>query len=165
MELTRRDFLKTSGATAGGLILYGVWNKDMALASPQQIPLHKKVGEKTTICPYCGVGCSIIMAVEEGRITNTEGDPDHPINQGTLCPKGGSLYQVANNEHRLTKVLYRAPGTVDWEEKSWDWAIEHVARRIKETRDQNWVAKDGEGNVINRTEAIASVGSVFPNDQ
>ena len=165
MELTRRDFLKTSGATAGGLILYGVWNKDMALASPQQIPLHKKVGEKTTICPYCGVGCSIIMAVEEGRITNTEGDPDHPINQGTLCPKGGSLYQVANNEHRLTKVLYRAPRTVDWQEKSWDWAIEHVARRIKETRDRNWAAKDGEGNVINRTEAIASVGSVFPNDE
>jgi len=134
-------------------------------ALPQEIPLHKKIGEKTTICPYCGVGCSVIMAVEEGEITNTEGDPDHPINQGTLCPKGSSLYQVTNNEHRLTKVLYRAPGATDWQEKTWDWAIEQVANRIKDTRDRNWVEKNKEAKLVNRTEAVASIGSVFPNDE
>ena len=165
MELSRRDFLRLSGAGTGGFLLYGVLNQDKAFASPKRLPLKKKIGEKTTICPYCGVGCGAIMAVAEGEIINIEGDPDNPINEGSLCSKGASLRQVAGNEQRLTKVLYRAPDGIDWEEKTWDWALEQVARRIKETRDANWTGTDGDGHLVNRTEAIASLGSVFPNSE
>ena len=165
MELNRRDFLKLSGASAGSFFLYSTLSTEQVLAFPKQLPLMKKVGEITTVCPYCGVGCGAIMAVEEGKIANIEGDPDHPINEGSLCCKGASLLQVANNEQRLTKALYRAPQSVDWEEKTWDWAIEQVARRIKETRDTHWLGTDSEGHLVNRTEAIASLGSVFPNSE
>ena len=120
MELSRRDFLKLSGAGAGGFFLYSVLKQDKALASPKQLPLKKKIGERTTICPYCGVGCSAIMAVKDGKLVNIEGDPDSPINEGSLCSKGASLYQVANNEERLTTVKYRAAGAADWEDMNWD---------------------------------------------
>jgi len=165
MQLNRRDFFKLSGAGAGGLFLYGLLKQDRVLAFPKQLPLKKKIGEKTTVCSYCGVGCSAIMAIEDGKIINIEGDPDNPINQGSLCSKGASLRQVANNGWRLTKVLYRAPRSAEWEEKTWDWAIDQIAGRIKKTRDDNWVGVDGEGHVANRTEAIASVGSVFTNSE
>jgi formate dehydrogenase-N alpha subunit len=165
-KLSRRDFLRLSAAGGGGTGL-GL------LAGPSQthargiedFPLHKKVGEITTICPYCGVGCGVLMGVEEGRIVNIEGDPDHPINEGSLCPKGLALRELANNESRLTKVLCRAPGGTDWEEKTWDWAIEQIARRIKQSRDTSWLEKDNDGYVVNRTEGIASVGSIFPNSE
>jgi len=169
MELSRRDFFKLSGAGAGGILLYQVLGKPTSLAtaasSMPQIPLHKRIGELITVCPYCGVGCNAIMAVEDGKIVSIEGDPDNPVSEGSLCPKGRSLYQLANNERRLTQVLYRAPGAGAWQEVSWDWAIEQVASRIKETRDANWVETDAEGRTVNRTEAIASLGSVFPNSE
>ena len=165
MELSRRDFLKLSGVGGGGFLLYGILNQDKAFALSKRLPLKKKMGEKTTICPYCGVGCGAIMTVEGGEIINIEGDPDNPINEGSLCSKGASLRQVAGNPQRLTKVLYRAPNGAGWEEKSWDWALEQIARSIKETRDTNWTEKDGDGNLVNRTEAIASLGSVFPNSE
>ena len=90
MELTRRGFIKISGASSAGFLLFkgAGWKKVLGY-SP--ITLHKKIGEKTTICPYCGVGCSAIIAVEDGRITNIEGDPESPISEGSLCPKGASI--------------------------------------------------------------------------
>jgi len=143
MELSRRDFFKLSGAGVGGVfLLKGLRAKSVFASSPKSHPLHKRIGETTTICPYCGVGCSAIMAMEDGKIINIDGDPDHPISEGSLCPKGKSLYQLANNERRLTNVLYRAPGARDWQEKTWDWAIEQIAHRIKQTRDANWVVED-----------------------
>jgi formate dehydrogenase major subunit len=165
MEVSRRDFLKLSGAGAGGIFLYGILKPDKAYALPKQLPLKKKIGERTTICPYCGVGCGAIMAVEDGKIVNIEGDPDHPINEGSLCSKGASLRQLADNSFRLTRVLYRPPAGTEWEEKTWDWAIEQIAKKIKTTRDASWIDRDKEGRIINRTEAIASVGSVFPNSE
>ena len=161
-KLSRRHFLVLCAATNAGLLLP---TGSAAAKGIGDFPLHKKIGEITTICPYCGVGCGVLMAVENGKIVNIEGDPDHPVNQGSLCSKGASLYQLANNERRLTKVLYRAPGSPDWEEKDWEWAIDQVARRIKETRDAGWLEKDEEGHLVNRTEAVASVGSVFPNSE
>jgi len=162
MELSRREFLKLSGAGAGGLAVFGLIKPELVGAGelPQAIPLHKKVGETTTICPYCGVGCGFLVASENGVLVNIEGDPEHPINKGGACAKGGAQYQLsAQNPLRLSKVLYRAPGASAWEEKSWDWAFDEIAKRIKNTRDNNWVEKDKDGNLVNRTEAIASLGS------
>jgi len=166
MKLTRRDFLKVCGGTAGGVALLGMLGPESFLeAAPIDIPLRKRIGEKTTICCYCGVGCGAIMAVESGKIINIEGDPDHPVNKGSLCPKGEALYELANSERRLKSVLYRSPGATSWDEKPWDWAIEQVARRIKDTRDSNWISKDKDGKVVNRVEVVASLGSVFPNSE
>jgi len=165
VELSRRDFLKLSGAGTGGFFLYSFLKQDRAFASPKQLPLKKKIGETTTICPYCGVGCSAIMAVENGKIVNIEGDPDSPINEGSLCSKGASLRQVANNEDRLTTVKHRAAGAIDWEDTNWDDAIAKIAARIKATRDNNFIETDSSGNTVNRIEAIASIGSVFPNSE
>jgi formate dehydrogenase major subunit len=89
----------------------------------------------------------------------TEGDADHPINQGSLCAKGASAYQIAQNDKRITKVLYRAPNSNKWQEKPWDWALKEIAKRVKKTRDATFVAKDDKGQVVNRCASIASVGS------
>ncbi len=165
MELTRRDFLKASGAGIGAAVLFGAAGSIGGSAAAGTHTLHKQIGEKTTTCPYCGVGCGAIMAVQDGKLVSIEGDPDHPVNEGSLCPKGASLYQIANNEQRVTKVLYRSAGGSSWEEKTWDWALGEIASRIKQTRDDSWVSTDGDGYLVNRTEAIASVGSVFPNSE
>jgi formate dehydrogenase major subunit len=117
----------------------------------------------TTICPYCAVGCGALVMSEkrDGKsvVVNVEGDPDHPISEGTLCPKGASLYQLANNENRLRKVLYRPPGAAEYEEKEWSWAAREIARRIKSTRDATFTARNAKGEVVNRTTGIASLGS------
>ena len=167
MKLTRRDFLKLCGGTTAGVALLGMLGPESFLeAAPIDIPLRKKIGEKTTICCYCGVGCGAIVASDEnGKATNIEGDPDHPINQGALCSKGAALIQVTNNERRVDKVLYRAPYSSDWEEVSWDWAIDKIARNIKKTRDENWTYKDEKGRVVNHTEAIGWDGSAIVNNE
>lgn len=113
----------------------------------------------TTICPYCSVGCSILVYSKDGKVINVEGDPESPINEGTLCPKGASLYQMANNPYRALKPLYRAPYSKEWQEVSWDWALDRIARLIKETRDATFVQKNEKGQTVNRCEGIAHVGS------
>jgi len=161
MELSRREFLKLSGAGAGGAVVLGLIEPQTVQAAGPTgtIPLHKKIGETTTICPYCGVGCGFIVASENGVLVNLEGDPEHPLNQGGACAKGGAQFQLsAHNPRRLKTVQYRAPGSSTWESKSWDWAFAEIAKRIKETRDDNWVEKDKDGYVVNRTEGIASLG-------
>jgi formate dehydrogenase major subunit len=160
MNLSRRDFLKISGAAAGGLLL----PSGAALASGAfSYKLHKPIGETPTICPFCGVGCGAIVAADGTKVLNIEGDPDHPINQGSLCSKGMAMAQINAingeiNERRLTKVQYRAPGSDKWEEKDWDWAISEIAKRIKTTRDEHFITQDADGRTVNRVEAIASLG-------
>ena len=160
MKLSRRDFLKLTGAAAGGLMLpRGLPTAALAAG----FPLHKPIGETPTICCFCAVGCGAIVAAQNGRVVNLEGDPDHPINEGSLCSKGMALAQLntvdgAVNRNRLQKVRYRAPGSSRWEEKPWDWALEQIARRIKATRDQYFIEKDSDGRTVNRVEAIASLG-------
>lgn len=159
MEISRRKFLKGSGAGFGGIFLFDALNYDAVLAAPPKvIPLKKTIGEVPTICPYCAVGCGFVVAAENGKVANIEGDPDNPINRGAACSKGASLSQVHNNDRRLSKVLYRAPGGTEWQEKSWDFALDKIARKIKDTRDANWIETNAKGNLVNRTEAIASVG-------
>jgi len=168
MELSRRDFLKASGAGVGGVFLLGAFNSDVALAGPPKfIPLKKKLGETPTICPYDASGCGFIVAAQNGKVVNIEGDPDHPINRGAACAKGASMRQLsADNPWRLTKPLYRRPGGADWEPVEWDWALATVARRMKDTRDADFIAKDKQGNVVNRTEAIACLGgSALDNEE
>ena len=167
MELSRREFLKLGGAAVPAILALETLGFNwVSAANPNGLSVMKKrIGEKTTICPYCGVGCSAIMAVEDGKITNIEGDPDSPINEGSLCPKGASLHQVANNKDRLTRVQHRAVNASRWTDITWDSAIASIAARIKSTRDANWTERDGNGNTVRRTEAIAAVGSVFPNSE
>ena len=109
------------------------------------------------------MGCGAIVAAQGDRVLNIEGDPDHPVNQGSLCSKGMALAQLNTvngkvNDRRLQKVKYRAPGAADWEEKSWEWTLDQIARRIKETRDAHFIETDGEGRTVNRLETISSLG-------
>lgn len=156
MKLSRRTFLKLSGMTVTAAALTGLGFKVKSAAAAPLRTANAK--ETTTICPYCGVGCGIICHAEGGKVVNCEGDPDHPINLGALCSKGAALFQIANNDLRLSRVKYRAPGSDHWEEKTWDWAISEIAERVKKARDETFVTTDGEGNPVNRTEGIACLG-------
>ena len=169
MELSRRDFLKASGASVGGVFILGALSSSAALAAPvKRIPLKKQGKETATICPYDASGCGfIVMADANGKCINIEGDPDHPVNRGAACAKGASMRQLsADNPWRLTKPLYRAPGASDWQEVDWDWALDSVARKMKDTRDAAFTEKDSGGNVVNRTESIACLGgSALDNEE
>jgi len=173
MSLTRREFLKVSGAGLGAAALGNLGIKTTR-RTIEELRI-KNAKETTTICPYCGVGCGIIVASEDNgkKVINTEGNPDHPINRGNLCSKGSSLIQIGfvdgkPNPRRLTKPLYRGKGASSWKEISWEEAIEKIAKKIKETRDNHFIktekALDKDGNptdkdvTCNRTEAIASLG-------
>lgn len=158
MELNRRDFLKFGGAGMGALVLLkGAGLTGSQKTRTETVPLKKRIKESTTICCYCSVGCgAIVSTYEDGRL-KVEGDPDHPINEGSLCSKGQAMAQVHQvdgkiNPWRLTKPLYRAPNSADFVEKSWDWVIDEIAKRAKNTRDKNWNAAAG------RTDALASLG-------
>ena len=111
-----------------------------------------------SVCPYCAVGCSQRVYHRDGKIIDIEGNPDSPINAGTLCPKGASTYQLHVNPDRLTRVRYRAPYSDHWEERSLEWAMERTAQLIKQTRDDNFVETAEDGEPINHTAAIASLG-------
>ena len=168
MELSRREFLKASGVGVGGMFLLGALNPSVALArAPKTLPLKKRIGEKATICPYDASGCGFLVAAENGKVVNIEGDPDHPINRGGACAKGASMRQLsADNPWRLDKVFYRRPGGTDWEERTWDWAISQIARKIKDTRDDGFITRNAKGDLVNRTEAIANLGgSALDNEE
>jgi formate dehydrogenase major subunit len=174
MGVSRRDFLKL----AGGSIALGTAGVTL---TPEQAaaqdPALRIEGAKqtTTICPYCAVGCSILIHTKDGKVINVEGDPDSPINEGALCPKGASLFQMANNETRLTKPKYRAAGATEWKEVEWGWALDQIARKVKDARDKTFKAtakakvkeKQPDGTeievekefTVNRSEGIAHVGS------
>lgn len=152
MIMTRRDFLKVSGATGAALGGLCAMSPIEARAMDTQLRI-RYAKQSTTICPYCGCGCGQIVSASNGKIINIEGDPDHPINEGSLCSKGGALYQVANNERRVTTVKYRAPGSNHWEEKSWNWALNRISQKIKETRDAALANSKG-----TRVDSIAAIG-------
>lgn len=172
MNVSRRNFLKLSGGT---LVLgsLGV-NLDPVKAYAQTLRI-KNAKESYSVCPYCSVGCGLIVYSAGGKVVNTEGDPDHPISEGTLCSKGASLYQIINNPTRLTKPRYRAAGAAEWKEVEWDWALDEVAKKVKQTRDKTFMTtskskvkeKGPDGKelavekafVVNRTDGIAHVGS------
>ncbi len=156
MEISRRNFLKFSGgAVAAGAVGVGVAPQE---AQAAELPI-RDAKTTTTICPYCAVGCGIVVHTKDGKLVNTEGDSDHPINQGTLCSKGAALYQWVNNPTRITKPRYRAAGAKEWQEVEWDWAIDEIAKRVKKSRDESFTRNNAKGQLVNRTDGIASVGS------
>ncbi len=160
MKLTRRGFLKASSLAAAGAAL----GLDLSEAEAKTAGLRiSRARETKTICPYCAVGCGMLVhsVRRANKVINLEGDPDHVINQGALCAKGASLRELAGSENRqrATTPLYRAPGSSEWKKVSWEWAIDKIARRVKDTRDRNFIHRNLSGNVVNRCEAIASLGS------
>lgn len=158
---TRRQFLK--GLTTGAVAIGALSQSGCGPAIP---PLKTRgATATTTVCPFCGVGCGQVVSTRSGNVINIEGDPGHPISEGTLCSKGASAIQVVNNPRRLQKVLYRAPRGAAWEEKTWDWALERIAARVKETRDKTFQTS-ADRRVVNRTEAIACLGgSALDNEE
>jgi formate dehydrogenase major subunit len=160
MLVTRRGFLKISAATAGVAVVGMGFT--LSPVEAHAVELRKNLQEATrttSICPFCGVGCGFVVDSAGGKVINIEGDADHPINDGTACSKGSSLYQMANNENRLTKVLYRAPGASDWTEMGWSEAVSLIARRIKDTRDATFETTNANAATVNRTLGIGSLGS------
>jgi formate dehydrogenase major subunit len=110
------------------------------------------------VCPYCAVGCGQLIYTKGGKIIDIEGNPESPINEGTLCPKGANAFQLAVNEHRVTKVLYRAPYSDKWETRSLDWALDQIARRVKETRDADFATRNEQGRLLNSVRTIGTLG-------
>jgi formate dehydrogenase major subunit len=111
-----------------------------------------------SICPYCAVGCGQDIYVRDGKITDIEGDPDSPVSRGRLCPKGAATFQLVTGSHRVKTVLYRRPHATEWEELPLERAMDMVAERVKAARDEHWEEKDDDGNVVNRTLSMASLG-------
>jgi formate dehydrogenase major subunit len=163
--ISRRDFLKLSGAAAGTavaaeLIGFGV-DTAPVLASALAAPI-KKGKEVATVCPYCAVGCGQIVTVNDaGKIIDIQGNPDSPVNEGTLCPKGAATYQLVVNPLRWTKVKHRAPGSDKWEDMSLEDAMNRIAQLTKDMRDKNFNEFETVGGARKRvmnTYALASLG-------
>lgn len=163
MEASRRDFLKL--ATVGGAAA-AVFGFDLQPAYAQLRNLKiAQASETRSTCPYCSVSCGIIIYSIGDRAKNVtsqvvhvEGDPDHPINRGTLCPKGSSLEQDILNVRRIVKPQVRRPGGTEWEDIGWDQAIQEIAEKVKKTRDDTFVETDAAGRRVNRCESIAWTG-------
>ena len=161
MEVTRRGFLKATGL--GTTIALG-FDVSRANAEMRQFKIARTTETRST-CPYCAVSCGVIIHTlgdkaknATAAVVHVEGDPDHPINRGTLCPKGATLREDINNPNRLLTPKVRKPGSDHWEEISWDDAIARIARHIKTTRDKTFVAKNAKGQTVNRTPGIAMIG-------
>lgn len=161
MKFSRRGFLKLS-AVAGAATAFGGLGVSLKPTTARAQLLKTSWAKQTTsICCYCAVGCGLIVHTDKAslRAINVEGDPDHPINEGSLCAKGASIWGLAENDRRVKNVLYRAPYSDKWEVKDWDWALERIAKRVKETRDKTLTRKNALGQLVNRCDGIASVGS------
>jgi formate dehydrogenase major subunit len=171
-ELTRREILKfgAAGAVAG----FSSLGFDVAVAEATTVKQGLRIeGAKVahSVCPYCAVGCSLLAYTRKNgngktELLQIEGNPDSPVNEGTLCPKGASAMELAISTRRVQSPLYRAPGASNWKKVSWDFVLDGLARRIKAARDRTFVAKDADGNVVNRAEGLAFAGgAAFSNEE
>ena len=172
-ELTRREVLKlgAAGAAVAELSSLGF---DVAVAEATTVKQGLRIeGAKVShsVCPYCAVGCSLLAYTRKNgsgktELLQIEGNPDSPVNEGTLCPKGASAMELAISKRRLQSPLYRAPGASDWKKVSWEFVLGTLARRIKDARDRTFVTKDPDGNVVNRAEGLAFAGgAAFSNEE
>jgi formate dehydrogenase major subunit len=161
-QLSRREFLQQStagigaGTALGSLIGLGA---TLAPATARAQALRIREAKATpSVCPYCSVGCAMIVHTIGNEIVNIEGDKRSPHNEGCLCPKGAATYQLLKNPNRATKVLHRKPGAADWEEVELDWAMDRIAQLVKKTRDETFVERLEDGTLVNQTTAIFSLG-------
>jgi formate dehydrogenase major subunit len=171
--LTRRELLKRGAAGAGALYVSSL-GFDVSVARATTVKQRLRIEGATlshSVCPYCAVGCSLLVYTRKNgngsvELLQIEGDPDSPVNEGTLCPKGASSMELAVSRRRLQGPLYRSPGAEEWKRVSWDFALDKLARLIKESRDRTFVTKDEDGNVVNRCEGIAFAGgAAFSNEE
>src|SRR4029453_2796964 len=161
MDLSRRDFLTTSGTAFTGTALGGLAGVGASLAPTlaQAQELRIKHAKATpSVCPYCSVGCGTLIHTVEGKIVNIEGDPRSPHNEGALCPKGAAIFQLHVNPNRPTKVLHRAPGASAWEEWPLEKAMDRVAELEKKVRAETFIERLSDGKAVNMTPAIFSLG-------
>jgi formate dehydrogenase major subunit len=169
--VSRREFLKLTALGAGAL---GFSELGFDLAAAYQIKQQLRIAgatESHSVCPYCAVGCSFIAYTRKDldgsvRLLQIEGDPDSPVNEGRLCPKGATAMELATSTRRAEHPLYRAPGDTDWQTVSWDFVLDKIAQRVKDARDRTFVATDAKGNTVNRCEGIAFAGgATFSNEE
>jgi len=177
MELTRRSFFKATGLALAGSMAFELSAQSQAFAMEANEEWKLvNTEEYTNICCYCSGGCGSVVSVHDGEIISVEGDPDHVINEGGLCPKGAAMFQlvkvvdpatgeVIKNPNRHYSPLVRRPGASDWEEISWEDAIDGIARHVKETRDKYFIEKDEDGVTVNRLEAIGHLGGSQQNSE
>ena len=159
MNLTRRGFIKLTGAglAASSLGALGFGYAGEALAAAVRPFKLTATTETRNTCTYCAVGCGIIMYSlgdkaknAKSDIIHIEGDPDHPVNRGTLCPKGAGLLDFVHSANRLKYPQYRAPGSTEWKRMSWDETFDRIAKLMKADRDANFIAKSDDGITVNR---------------
>ena len=166
MDMNRRHFFRMSGAGLVGTSLVAMgFSPATALAEVRQYKLAAATVTRQT-CTYCSVGCGLLMyslgdgsANARKSVIHVEGDPDHPVNRGTLCPKGAGLLDFINSPNRLLYPEYRAPGSNEWKRLSWDDALTRIARLLKEDRDANFQAKNAEGLTVNRWNTFGFLAS------
>lgn len=163
MEVSRRTFIKTTIVGGAGVSVFG-FSLGPIYAQARGLKIDRTTETRST-CPYCSVSCGVIIHTIGDKAKNVtpqvvhvEGDPDHPINRGTLCPKGSSLEQEIVNERRLLKPQVRRPGSDHWDDISWDDAFNEIGRWVKKTRDETFVEKDEKGLTVNRCEGIGWIG-------
>lgn len=168
MKVNRRDFLKITGVLGAGLAITELgFDVKKIKASTKEFKLQDSK-EFTSICTFCSVGCGMICHVKDDKLINLEGDPDHVINEGSLCSKGASMSVVPNSDQRVKTPKYRAPGSDKWQDISWDEAIERLTKKMKQVRDDNWIKEDivgGNAFPANRTEAISFIGGAQNNNE
>lgn len=176
MDLTRRGFFKAAGAAFATTMAFELTSQTPAYAvEPNAEWKLVNTEEYTNICCYCAGGCGSLCSVRDGELINLEGDPDHPINQGGLCPKGATMFQLRNivdpetreivkNPDRVTRPMVRRPGASQWEEITWDDVVAEIARKVKDTRDATFVETEN-GLTVNYTPGIASLGGSQENSE
>jgi len=163
MDISRRAFIQSSIVGGAAVTAFGI-DVTPVYAQAKTLKISQTTETRST-CPYCSVSCGVIIHTLGDRAKNAvpqvvhvEGDPDHPINRGTLCPKGASLQQDILNDRRLLKPQVRRPGSDHWEDIDWDTAVGEIAGWVKKTRDATFVEKDARGRTVNRCEGIAWTG-------
>ena len=157
---SRRQWIKKTVGGCAGLAVGSLIDVPAVQAAAQKLKLTE-VSEFTTSCNFCSCGCGMVASVRDGKLIAMEGDYDHIVNRGSLCVKGISMFATHSSPNRLTTPLYRAPGSNNWEEISWENAVERIAQKIRKTRDETWIATETLGAVdvpVNRTDAIAFMG-------
>jgi len=164
VDVTRRQFLQIGAAGTGAIGGFSPLGFDLAQATTIKQKLRiEGATVARSICPYCAVGCALLAYTKKAadgkvELLQIEGDPDSPVNEGRLCPKGASALQLAVSRRRVPSPMYREPGATEWKTVSWDFALDRLARNIKASRDRTFVTTDANGNLVNRCEGIAFAG-------